>query len=217
MERYVVTWAIGHLVALAQPHEIRQEWRSWSAQSPAHAAGIVAAGGGRADSGSVRSRAQNLHLPAHQRRDLRDGRGARGRTDFPLHLRGRRLFEASAAPLDFVVNSGSDRRRVSKAARLARIRSSRRCRARPQPGRLAGGHEPFAGLRLLACHEEFSVGRVQTPTLAMLVQRELEIRNFVPEDYRNVVATFSPPHAPQRVRPTKALGFGPESSRWTPP
>ena len=44
----------------------------------------------------------------------------------------------------------------------------------------------------LACQEEFSVGRVQTPTLAMLVERERDIRSFVPEDYRNVVATFSP-------------------------
>src|SRR5918993_717881 len=26
---YIVTWAIGHLVALAQPGEIRPEWRSW--------------------------------------------------------------------------------------------------------------------------------------------------------------------------------------------
>ena len=26
---YVVTWAIGHLVQLAQPHEIRPEWKSW--------------------------------------------------------------------------------------------------------------------------------------------------------------------------------------------
>src|SRR5262249_17906931 len=26
---YVVTWAVGHLVGLAQPHEIRPEWRSW--------------------------------------------------------------------------------------------------------------------------------------------------------------------------------------------
>jgi DNA topoisomerase-3 len=25
----VVTWAIGHLAALAQPHEIRPEWKSW--------------------------------------------------------------------------------------------------------------------------------------------------------------------------------------------
>jgi DNA topoisomerase-3 len=35
-----------------------------------------------------------------------------------------------------------------------------------------------------------SVGRVQTPTLAMLVERELAIRSFVPEDYKEVVATF---------------------------
>ena len=26
---YVVTWAVGHLVALAQPHEINPEWRQW--------------------------------------------------------------------------------------------------------------------------------------------------------------------------------------------
>ena len=27
--RYVVTWAVGHLVSLAQPHEINAEWRHW--------------------------------------------------------------------------------------------------------------------------------------------------------------------------------------------
>src|SRR6266481_6386584 len=26
---YVVTWAVGHLAALAQPHEIKPEWRQW--------------------------------------------------------------------------------------------------------------------------------------------------------------------------------------------
>ena len=26
---YVVTWAIGHLAALAQPHEINPDWRQW--------------------------------------------------------------------------------------------------------------------------------------------------------------------------------------------
>ena len=44
----------------------------------------------------------------------------------------------------------------------------------------------------LALDDELSVGRVQTPTLAMLVERELAIRAFVPEDYMEVVATFSP-------------------------
>ena len=38
--------------------------------------------------------------------------------------------------------------------------------------------------------EELSVGRVQTPTLAMVVDRELTLRRFVPEDYIEVVATF---------------------------
>src|SRR5258706_16475508 len=26
---YVITWAIGHLAALAQPHEIHSQWRQW--------------------------------------------------------------------------------------------------------------------------------------------------------------------------------------------
>ena len=39
---------------------------------------------------------------------------------------------------------------------------------------------------------DLSVGRVQTPTLAMVVERELAIRAFVPEDYLEVVATFRP-------------------------
>jgi len=35
-----------------------------------------------------------------------------------------------------------------------------------------------------------SIGRVQTPTLALVVERELEIRNFKPRDYWRVTATF---------------------------
>ncbi len=34
------------------------------------------------------------------------------------------------------------------------------------------------------------MGRVQTPTLAMVVDRELTLQRFVPEDYIEVVATF---------------------------
>ena len=35
---YVVTWAIGHLAALAQPHEINPQWRQWRRQPAPHAA-----------------------------------------------------------------------------------------------------------------------------------------------------------------------------------
>src|ERR687885_8417 len=40
-----------------------------------------------------------------------------------------------------------------------------------------------------------SLGRVQTPTLAMIVKREREIQAFVPEPYRLVHATFDPRYA----------------------
>src|SRR5439155_21234108 len=43
----------------------------------------------------------------------------------------------------------------------------------------------------LAFNEELSVGRVQTATLAMLVEREIAIRNFVVEEYLEVHATFA--------------------------
>ena len=49
----------------------------------------------------------------------------------------------------------------------------------------------------LAYDEDLSVGRVQTPTLAMIVERELAIRHFVPEDYLEVLATFRPTGAPK--------------------
>lgn len=38
--------------------------------------------------------------------------------------------------------------------------------------------------------EKISAGRVQTPTLAIMVERELAIRNFKPQDYWEVIATF---------------------------
>lgn len=59
----------------------------------------------------------------------------------------------------------------------------------PFRGRLAGGHERqprvYAALRAL-----LSVGRVQTPTLAMLVTRRLEIDRFVPQPFWTVQADF---------------------------
>ena len=55
----------------------------------------------------------------------------------------------------------------------------------------------------------FSLGRVQTPTLALIVERDREIAEFVPKDYFEVVATFRAPGGEYAGR-----WFGREGSRF---
>ncbi len=55
----------------------------------------------------------------------------------------------------------------------------------------------------------FSLGRVQTPTLALIVERDKEIAEFVPTDYFEVVADFRAPGGEYRGR-----WFGREGSRF---
>ena len=55
----------------------------------------------------------------------------------------------------------------------------------------------------------FSLGRVQTPTLALIVGRDAEIANFVPVDYFEVVATFRAPGGEYAGR-----WFGKDGSRF---
>src|ERR671939_26689 len=55
----------------------------------------------------------------------------------------------------------------------------------------------------------FSLGRVQTPTLALIVERDREIAEFVPTDYFEVVADFRAPGGDYRGR-----WFGKDGSRF---
>jgi DNA topoisomerase-3 len=65
--------------------------------------------------------------------------------------------------------------------------------AAPRP-RLAG--RPRRGQRGQSDSPLYSIGRVQTPTLAILVRRELEIRQFRPRDYWEVRGVFVPVGTP---------------------
>ena len=59
---YVVTWAIGHLVSLAQPHEIKPEWRQWRLRSAADPAHALATGCLRENQRPIRSGAKDPDL-----------------------------------------------------------------------------------------------------------------------------------------------------------
>ena len=186
---YVITWAIGHLVSLPQPHEIKPEWRQWRFDQlpilPAHWPLVV-----------YEKTKDQFEVV---RKILTSGRVSRivcatdaGREG---ELIFRYIYEAAGCtkPVSRLwissltpdaIRKGFDKLRPgSEYDRLADAASGR-SRA-----------DWLVGMNLsraysIVYNEELSVGRVQTPTLAMIVDRELTLRSFVPEDYIEVVATF---------------------------
>lgn len=188
---YRVTWAIGHLVALAEPHDMNAEWKKWRREllpmlpqkwplvvlektrdqfavvkkllTAADVTEVVCA----TDAGREGELIfRYIHEAAKCRKPVKR-LWISSLTDQAIRDGFRRLMDASA--FDGLADAARGR---SCADWLVGMNLSR-----------AYG---------LSLDEQLSVGRVQTPTLAMLVERELAIRNFVPEDYREVVATFSP-------------------------
>jgi DNA topoisomerase-3 len=186
---YVVTWAIGHLVALAQPHEINPQWRTWRRDllpMLPQAWPLVTVEETRDQFEVVR---KILTSPRVSAVICATDAGREGELIFRYIYEAagcdkpvRRLWISSLTP-DAIrdgfakLRDGRDYEHLADAAR-----------GRSRADWLVGMN--LSRAYTLACHEEFSVGRVQTPTLAMLVDRELAIRNFVAEDYLNVVATF---------------------------
>ena len=82
--------------------------------------------------------------------------------------------------------------------------SSRAGAPRPRSPRPPG--PPRRGQRAQSDSPLYSIGRVQTPTLAIIVRRELEIRQFRPRDYWEVRGVFVPAgtaaEAPEKVTAT---------------
>ena len=186
---YVVTWAIGHLVSLAQPHEINPEWRQWRFDLLPILPGqwpLVVYERTKDQFEVVR---KILTSPRVSRIVCATDAGREGELIFRYIYEATeskkpvsRLWISSLTP--DAIRKGFDKLRPgSEYDRLADAASGR-SRA-----------DWLVGMNLsraysIVYREELSVGRVQTPTLAMVVDRELTLRRFVPEDYIEVVATF---------------------------
>ncbi len=188
-EGYVVTWAIGHLVALAEPGEMNPAWKRWSLEAlpllpPSWP--LVVTESTRAQFEVVRKL-----LVAKEVRGVvcATDAGREGELIFRYIYEAakankpvRRLWISSLTPEAIAdgfrkLQDGTDYDRLADAAR-----------ARSRADWLVGMN--LSRMYSIVHDDNLSVGRVQTPTLAMLVARELEIRAFVPEDYLEVVATF---------------------------
>jgi DNA topoisomerase-3 len=186
---YVVTWAIGHLVSLAQPHEINPEWREWRFDLlpilPGHWPLVIF----ERTKDQFEVVRKILTSARVSRIVCATDAGPEGELIF------RYIYEAieSKKPVSRLWISSLTSDAIRKGFEKLRPGSEYDRLADAASGRSRA--DWLVGMNLSRAYsilyrEELSVGRVQTPTLAMVVDRELTLRRFVPEDYIEVVATF---------------------------
>ncbi len=189
-----ITWCVGHLVELQEPHHYRPEWKSWSLETLP----VVP------DRFALRVRREGGDQFAVVQRLLRDravrdvvnacdaGREGELIFRYVYELAGAtrpvlRLWLASMTPAAIREAWG----RLRPASEYDALADAARCRS--EADWLVGMNATRAMTCLVRAgggDAVVSIGRVQTPTLAMIVQRDREIEAFVPEAFWQVRATF---------------------------
>src|SRR5438067_6809837 len=191
---HVVTWAVGHLVQLADPDEYDERFKKWR----------------MADLPIVPDRFKLVIRDERSRRQMTVVKRLLGRDDVDLVINacdaGREgelifayLYEkaGSKKPVKRLwlnsMTQGAIKQgfeRLRPASELSSLEAA--ARSRSEADWIVGMNATRAAtIRLRSAFDgAVSLGRVQTPTLALVVKRELEIRAFVPEPYWLVEARF---------------------------
>jgi DNA topoisomerase III len=201
----VIAWAVGHLVQLAEPEEYDEKWKKWRmADLP-----IVPPNGFKLVPRDAKSKKQLKLVEQLLKRDDVDrvvnacDAGREGELIFAY------LYESvfGTAPTSPDAPKPVDRLWISSMTKTAirdgfdQLRPGEQlqplesaARARSEADWLVGMNATRAAtIRGRAwVGGVVSLGRVQTPTLAIIVRREREIQAFVPEPYWLVHASFDP-------------------------
>lgn len=185
---YVVTWALGHLVALADPEEYDKKYTKWDMETlpmmPKETKLVVLKQTGKQ---------YNAVKTQLFRKDIKDviiatdaGREGELVARWILEKAGcrkpiKRLWISSVT--DKAIKDGFSNLKDGRAY----DNLFRAAEARAEADWLVG----MNGTRALTCkyNAQLSCGRVQTPTLAIIEKREEEIRNFKPKEYYGVTLT----------------------------
>ena len=187
--QYIVTWALGHLVTLADPEAYSKQYQSWRLEDlpmlPEKMQLVV-----------IKQTAKQFHAVSHlmHRQDVTEliiatdaGREGELVARWIMQKAGwkgktKRLWVSSQT--DKAIREGFAHLRP--AAEYDSL--YRAAQGRAEADWLVG----LNVTRALTCkhNAQLSAGRVQTPTLALIVQREEEIRAFRPKEYFSVQAQF---------------------------
>src|SRR6058998_3115822 len=214
---YVITWAVGHLVQLAEPEEYDERWKKWRmADLP-----IVPPDGFRLVPRDAKSKKQlKLVATLLNREDVEHvinacDAGREGELIFAY------LYESvfGVAPSKPDAPKPVERLWISSMTKQAiregfgKLRPGEQlqplesaARARSEADWLVGMNATRAAtIRGRAwVGGVVSLGRVQTPTLAIIVRREREIQAFVPQPYWLVHGSFDPRYEGLWFDPLKA-------------
>lgn len=193
-DRVVISWAVGHLVRLADPDEYQPEWKQWRMEHlPMTPAPFKI-------KPAPKTRKQLTALKQLMSRDDVNlivnacDAGREGELIFRYvaqyarcHKPIKRLWLASLTK-EAIVKGLQSMRDGAEYDTLADA-----ARSRAEADWMVGMNGTRAATIVLrpAIGGTASIGRVQTPTLALLVHREMEIRNFKPEDFWVVEADFA--------------------------
>src|SRR3954470_3763715 len=203
----VITWAVGHLVQLAEPEEYDEKWKKWRmADLP-----IVPPNGFKLVPRDARAKKQLKLIETLLKRDDVDhvinacDAGREGELIFAYVYES--VFGASATSPDApkpvqrlwissmtkqAIREGFEKLRPGTQMNSLELAARSRSEADWLVGMNATRAATIRGRAWVG--GGVSLGRVQTPTLGMIVKREREIQAFVPEPYRLVHATFQPPY-----------------------
>ncbi len=193
-DRYVVTWAVGHLLELLEPEEIDPVYKRWTLDTLPILPDAFQLKPKRGHSERLRTIKKLLG-----RKDVSDlvnacDAGREGELIFreiEQHLGSqlpvRRLWLQSMT--EEAIRDGFDRLRPGEE--LEGLAAAAECRA--VSDWLIGMNATRALTKRLRGRRErgaWSAGRVQTPTLALLVDREIEVLAHVPRAYWRVTGVF---------------------------
>lgn len=186
-EKYIVTWALGHLVTLADPEEYEDRYKAWRIEDlpmlPEHLKLVV-----------IRQSSKQFHVVKEQlnRKDVgeiviatdagREGELVGRWILEKAHVRKpiKRLWISSVT--DKAIQEGFKNLKEGKAYENLYASAV----ARAEADWIVG----INATRALTCryNAQLSCGRVQTPTLAIIARREEEIKNFIPKSFYGITA-----------------------------
>lgn len=181
-EKYIVTWALGHLVTLADPEEYDQKYKEWKMEDlpmlPEHMNLVVIPQTGK----QYQAVKTQLYRKDVGEIIIATDAGREGE----LVARWILAKAKCAKPIKRLwISSVTDKAIREGFAHLKDGRAYNHLYdaavSRAEADWLVG----INATRALTCkyNAQLSCGRVQTPTLAMIATREEEIRNFKPKEY----------------------------------